>query len=90
MQHIEVESELQLLAYATAIATQDLSSVYNLHHSSQQYQMVNPLSKPEIEPTSSWLLVGFVSTEPQWELLSFRLKEKSKPLQTLNQLYNKY
>ena len=25
--------------------------------------------RPGIEPTSSWLLVGFVTTEPQWELL---------------------
>ena len=29
-----VESELQLLAYTTAIATRDLSHVCNLHHSS--------------------------------------------------------
>ena len=40
-----VESELQLLAYATATATQDLSHVCNLHHSSQQYQILNPLSE---------------------------------------------
>ena len=31
-----VESELQLPVYATAIAMQDPSCVYNLHHSSRQ------------------------------------------------------
>ena len=40
-----VESELQLLAYATATATPDLSPVFNLHHSSLQHWILNPLSK---------------------------------------------
>ena len=40
-----VQSELQLPAYATAIATSDLSCVYDLHHSSQQCQVLNPLSE---------------------------------------------
>ena len=39
----QVQSELQPLAYTTAIATQDLSHVCNLHHSSWQCQ--NPLSE---------------------------------------------
>ena len=26
-------------------------------------------AKPGIKPSSSWILVGFVTTEPQWELL---------------------
>jgi len=25
-------------------------------------------ARPGIEPASSWILVGFISTEPQWEL----------------------
>ena len=37
--------KLQLLAYTTATAMQDLSRVCNLHHSSQQCQILNPLSK---------------------------------------------
>ena len=41
--------KLQLPAYATttatATATQDPSHVCNLHHSSQQHQILNPLSK---------------------------------------------
>ena len=40
-----VESELQLLAYTTAAAMQDLSLIWDLHHSSQQCQILNPLSE---------------------------------------------
>ena len=35
--------------------------------------------RPEIEPASSWILVGFVSTVPQWEVqknTSFNKKKK--------------
>ena len=39
------ESELQLLAYATATATQDPSRICNLYHSSRQHQILNPLSE---------------------------------------------
>ena len=39
-----VESELQVLAYTTATATQNLSYAYNIYHSSQQHQILNPLS----------------------------------------------
>ena len=39
------ELELQLLAYATATATRDLSRVCDLRHSSQRRQILNPLSK---------------------------------------------
>ena len=38
-----VISELWLLAYAIATAMPDLSCVCNLHHSSWQYQILNPL-----------------------------------------------
>ena len=40
-----VQLELQLLAYATATSTQDPSCVCDLHHSSQQCQILNPLSE---------------------------------------------
>ena len=40
-----VESELQLPAYTTATAMWDPSHVCNLHHSSQQRRILNPLSK---------------------------------------------
>ena len=40
-----VELQLQLLAYPTATATQDSSCVCDPYHSTQQRQIVNPLSK---------------------------------------------
>ena len=40
-----VELELQSQANATATAMQDPSCVCNLHHSSRQCQILNPLSK---------------------------------------------
>ena len=40
-----VESELQLPVYTTATATQNRSHVCDLHHSSQQRQIPNPLSE---------------------------------------------
>ena len=40
-----VRWELQLLAYTTATATWDLSHICNLHHSSQQRQILNRLNK---------------------------------------------
>ena len=50
LQHMEVsrlgvEWELQLLAYTIATATQNSSHICNLHHSSGQHQILNPLSK---------------------------------------------
>ena len=50
LQHMEVprlgvESELQLPAYARATATWDLSHLCDLHHSSWQHWIVNPLNK---------------------------------------------
>ena len=40
-----VQSELELLAYTTATATQDPSRVWDLHHSSRQRQILNPTSE---------------------------------------------
>ena len=40
-----VQSELQLPAYTTATATPDSSHVCNIHHSSQEHQILNPLSE---------------------------------------------
>ena len=40
-----IQLELQLLAYTTATATWDLSLVCDLHHSSQQHWILNPLSE---------------------------------------------
>ena len=40
-----VKTELQLPAYATATAMQDLSRLFDLHHSSGKRQILNPLSE---------------------------------------------
>ena len=50
MQHVEVprlgvELELQLPAYAMAIATPDPSHACDLQHSLQQHGILNPLSE---------------------------------------------
>ena len=64
------QMELQLPAYTTAIATRDPSHVCDLHCSSGQHQIFNPLSGAGVEPVSSWIRVRFVGTEPQRELLA--------------------
>ena len=65
LRHMEVprlgvESELQLVAYATATAT-------------TRPGPLTPCARPGIEPASAWILVRFVSTEPQQEFLFFFL-----------------
>ena len=47
----------------------DLSCICNLHYSSWQCQILNLLSKARMELMSSWMLVRFVTAEPQQELL---------------------
>ena len=64
---LRVESELQLQAYTTATAMQDLSCVCNLHYRSWQWQICNPLSEARdqtcIIKDTSW----FIMAKPQWE-----------------------
>ena len=72
-QHMEVprrgvESTLQLPAYTTATATPDPSCICDLHHSSEQHRILNPLSKASHWTSTSWITVGFITSEPQWEL----------------------
>ena len=40
-----IQSKLKPLAYATTTAMRDPSHVCDLYHSSQQHQILNPLSK---------------------------------------------
>ena len=50
-----VQLVLQLLAYTTAKAMQNLNPVFNLHHSSWQHQIPDPLSEARgVKPASSW------------------------------------
>ena len=67
MQHVEVskigvESELQLLAYTTT------------HNNARS---PTHRVRPGIEPASSWILVGFLTAVPQWELPKLSLLLKS-------------
>ena len=65
-----VESELQLLAYATATAAQDPRPVCDLHHSSRW--ILNPLSRAR-DQTHNLMAPGpIVSATPQRELLIFQ------------------
>ena len=71
---IGVKSELQTPAYATATTTQIQGpSVCDLYCSSWHCQILNPLRRPGIKPTSSWILVWFLTSEPQQELLEGNL-----------------
>ena len=63
------ESELKLPPYTTATATPDLSRFYDLHHNSRQRQILNTLSEARDGAMPLWILVRFVTTEPQWEFL---------------------
>ena len=67
---LSVELELQLLAYTSATAMPDLSHVCDLHHSSWNARFLTQWARPRIKPASSWILVEFVTAEPQWELSS--------------------
>ena len=71
-----VKLELQLSAYTTATATQELSHICDPHHSSPKCRILNPLSEASDQerPTSSWILVGFITAEPQQEFLFKILK----------------
>ena len=56
-----VKSELQLPAYTTATATWDLSHICDVYCISRQHQTFNHPERPGIEPTSSWMLDGFLT-----------------------------
>ena len=69
--HLEVprlgaESELQLLVYATS------------HSNSNEGSLTHWVS-PGIKPTTSWLLVEFVSAVPQRELLQYCFNPSNNP-----------
>ena len=65
-----VELERQLPAYTTATATWDLSIIHDLAMAHSNAGSLTHWVKPGIEPESSWILAGFISTEPWQELLN--------------------
>ena len=64
-----VESELKLLAKATATTMWNPSRLRTLHHSSGQCWILSPLSEARDQTLLPWILVGFITTEPQQALL---------------------
>ena len=64
---LEVKLELQLQAYTTATATWDRSHICDLHHSSWQHRILNPLREAK-EPTCILRDVRFITAEPQGEI----------------------
>ena len=79
-----VELELQLPAYTTATALPDANFICDLQHSSLQCQILN-WARPGIEPSSSWILVRFLThwatTEtvpiPLFTTVAFQQNEKT-------------
>ena len=63
-----VESELQLPAYTIATAMWDLSRICDLCRSLQQHQILNPLSEARENLHPHGYYIGFLTSEPQWEL----------------------
>ena len=57
----EVESELQLPAYATATVMPDPSCIRNLYYSCGNTRSLTYWARPEIKPASSWILVRFLT-----------------------------
>ena len=65
-----VSLELQLPCYIPQpqqCRIQATSSTYTSAHSNTRF--LTYWAEPGIEPASSWILVGFITTEPQWEFL---------------------
>ena len=74
-----VKSELYLLAYTTAIATWDPSLFCDIHHSSQQHQILNPLSGARNWTQVLWILVGFIN---HWAMMVTPLLLKTEQYST--------
>ena len=68
------EVELQLPVYRIATAVPDLSFVCDLHSSSEQCQILNPLSGAGDQTHILMDTSRFVTTELPWELLLIILK----------------
>ena len=63
-------SEPKLPVYPTATAEQDPSCICDLQHTHGNAGSLSHWMRPGIEPTSLWILVGFISTAPQQEFLA--------------------
>ena len=73
LQHMEgsrlgMETELQLPAYATAIACQIQAAYVTNTTAHSNARSLTHWARPGIEPASPWMPVIFISAEPQREL----------------------
>ena len=73
MWHMEVprlgiQSELRLPAYARTTAMWDPSGVRDLHHSSQQHRLLNPLSEARDRTHILMDTIRFITAVPRREL----------------------
>ena len=80
-----VESELQLPAYATATEMSDRCCVCDLHHSSQQRQVLNPLSEARdrtcvLMDASEVRFCGVRTGTPDHKVKAQRLRVGRSPL----------
>ena len=75
-----VESEVQLLDFTAATAMPGLSLVCNHTTAHGNTGSLNYQARPGIEPTLSWILVGFITVEPWWELQIFKIITEEFPL----------
>ena len=77
LQHMEVPSlgvelEVQLPAYVTATAVPGPSCVFDLHHSSQQCRIINPLREARDQMHNNIMVSSRIRFHaPRWELLFF-------------------
>ena len=78
LRHMEVprlgvKLDLQLPVYTTATATRDLSHICDLHHSSQQHWIPNPLSEARdwtcVLMDTSQIRYYWATTPPTWFLM---------------------
>ena len=97
--HMEVPSlgvklELQLLAYATAVATPDPSCICHLHHSSGQHQILNPLGEVRDQTgnfmDTSQIRFHCAMTGTPWQCLLWRKNYDCNEVQIIHSFFHKY
>ena len=76
-----VQSELHLLAYATATAMPAMSVTFSTAHGNAG--SLTHSVRPGMEPSSSYVLVGFITTVPWWELLHLTLGGSANKVERL-------
>ena len=93
---LRVESEPQLPAYTTATAMQDLSHVCDLHHISQQRQILKPLSEARdgtcnlTVPSRIRFHCATMGTPLEYILLKLNSEKRNNPVKKWAKDRNRY